>query len=61
MTIFTELIKNIGVKGVQVDEIIDLDILESDSEPVYGLIFLLIPCLKLKIVLYYSIFLLNEI
>lgn len=38
--VFTELIKNIGVKGVQVDEIIDLDILESDSEPVYGLIFI---------------------
>ena len=38
--VFTELIKNIGVKGVQVDEIIDLDVLEGDSEPVYGLIFL---------------------
>ena len=38
--VFSELIKNIGVKGVQVDEIIDMDTLESDNEPVYGLIFL---------------------
>ena len=38
--VFSELIKNIGVKGVQVDEIIDLDVLENDNEPVYGLIFL---------------------
>ena len=38
--VFTELIKNIGVKGVQVDEIIDMDILEVGDEPVYGLIFL---------------------
>lgn len=37
--VFTELIKNIGVKGVQVDEIIDMDILEVGDEPVYGLIF----------------------
>ena len=38
--VFTELIKNIGVKGVQVDEIIDMDILEVGDEPVYGLLFL---------------------
>ena len=38
--VFSELIKNIGVKGIQVDEIIDLDILEVGNEPVYGLIFL---------------------
>ena len=38
--VFTELIKNIGVKGVQVDEIIDLEILENDTEPLYSLIFL---------------------
>ena len=38
--VFTELIKNIGVKGVQVDEIIDMDTLEVGNEPVYGLIFL---------------------
>ena len=38
--VFSELIKNIGVKGVQVDEIIDMDILEVGNEPVYGLIFL---------------------
>ena len=38
--VFSELIKNIGVKGVQVDEIIDLDILEEGNESVYGLIFL---------------------
>ena len=38
--VFSELIHNIGVKDVQVDEIIDLDILEVGNEPVYGLIFL---------------------
>jgi ubiquitin carboxyl-terminal hydrolase L5 len=38
--LFTELIHNIGVKGVQVEEIIDMDILEMGSDPVYGLIFL---------------------
>ena len=37
--IFTELIKNIGVKGVQVDEILDIDELNSESN-VYGVIFL---------------------
>ena len=39
--VFTELIKNIGVKGVQVEEILDMDTLESSNETVYGLIFLL--------------------
>ena len=38
--IFTELIKNIGVKGIQVEDILDLETLENSNEPIYGLIFL---------------------
>ena len=38
--VFTELIKNLGVKGIEVEEILDMDILESGNEQVYGLIFL---------------------
>jgi ubiquitin carboxyl-terminal hydrolase L5 len=30
--VFTELIKNIGVKGVQVEEILDLDMIEFSNE-----------------------------
>jgi ubiquitin carboxyl-terminal hydrolase L5 len=37
--VFTELINNIGVKNVQVDEILDLEMLNPDSN-VYGVIFL---------------------
>lgn len=38
--VFTELISNIGVKGLQVNEILDLDELSDGNNNVYGVIFL---------------------
>lgn len=39
--VFTELIKSIGVKGVQVDELMTLEDEElAQIKPIYGLIFL---------------------
>ena len=38
--VFTELIKNIGVKGVQIEEILSYDSLENPNIPIYGLIFI---------------------
>lgn len=37
--LFTELISNIGVKNIQVNEILDFDIIESNTT-IYGVIFL---------------------
>ena len=39
-SILTQLIKNIGVKGIQVEEILSLESLENLNTPIYGLIFL---------------------
>ena len=36
----TELIKNIGVEGIQFEEILSYDSLENTNTPVYGLIFI---------------------
>ena len=38
--IFTELIKNMGVKGVQFEEILSLDSLENSNNTIYGLIMI---------------------
>ena len=38
--LFTQLIKNIGVKGVQVEEILSYDFFENITIPIYGLIFI---------------------
>lgn len=38
--VFTELIRNIGVKGVQVEEVISLDEVGYEDKTIYGLIFL---------------------
>ena len=38
--VFTQLIKNIGVKGVQFEEILSLDSLENSNNQIYGLIFI---------------------
>eukprot|EP00823_Brevimastigomonas_motovehiculus_P005234 TRINITY_DN373_c2_g1_i1.p1 TRINITY_DN373_c2_g1~~TRINITY_DN373_c2_g1_i1.p1 ORF type:complete len:360 (-),score=100.72 TRINITY_DN373_c2_g1_i1:236-1315(-) len=37
--VFTEMIQHLGIKGVQMEEIADLDSI-SDFKPVYGLVFL---------------------
>ena len=39
-SVFTQLIKNIGVKGVQFEEILSLDSLENSNSTIYGLIFI---------------------
>jgi ubiquitin carboxyl-terminal hydrolase L5 len=38
--VFTELLKNIGVKGVLIEEILSYDSLENSNMPIYGLIFI---------------------
>ena len=38
--VFTELINNIGTKGLQVNEILDLDELSDGKNNVYGVVFL---------------------
>ena len=38
--VFTEIIHNLGVKGVSVEEIYSLDEVEQQREPSYGFIFL---------------------
>jgi ubiquitin carboxyl-terminal hydrolase L5 len=38
--VLTELLKNIKVKGVQIEEILSYDSLENSNIPIYGLIFI---------------------
>ena len=38
--VFTQLINNLGVKGVHVEEILSYDSLENSNNPIYGLIFI---------------------
>ena len=38
--VFTQLINNLGVKGVHVEEILSFDSLENSNNPIYGLIFI---------------------
>lgn len=38
--VFTELLKNIGVKGVLIEEILSYDSLENSNMSIYGLIFI---------------------
>ena len=38
--VYTELLKNIGVKGVQVEEILSFDALENQNSSIYGIILL---------------------
>ena len=38
--VFTQLINNLGVKGIHVEEILSFDSLENSNNPIYGLIFI---------------------